>query len=161
MTSSDNLDELVSLVPRLHQLLACQATDACDSQPVSMSQYRAMSFIRNNPGTTLSDVALELDTTLGSTSDLIDRLVALELVDRQTNPHDRREVQLSLTAAALAKIARMRSVRQHQFELVRKSMTGSEWTAFSDGLTQWAGVLEKSTLRKHSKIATQRGAISE
>ena len=161
MPASIKLDELVNLVPQLHRQLSCQVTDTGELSQMSMSQYRAMAFIRRNPESTLGDVARELDITLGSASDLIERLVSLDFIARDTNPHDRRQVRLSLTASALDKILRMRAERQRQLLLVKETMTDEQWDAFAGGLTRWVAVLNECTPRRHDLQPTQRGTSSE
>src|SRR5262245_44148028 len=64
---------------------------------LSVPQFRALAFVRRNPGASLSDVAEHLGLTLPTTSTLIDLLVARELVDRAPKPTNRRRVTLTLT----------------------------------------------------------------
>ncbi|HVN55066.1 MAG TPA: MarR family transcriptional regulator [Anaerolineaceae bacterium] len=64
---------------------------------LSVPQYRAMNFIRNHPGASLSGVADHVGLTLPSTSKLVDGLVGRGLVIRQESELDRRRVDLKLT----------------------------------------------------------------
>ncbi len=64
---------------------------------ISVPQFRTLAFLTGHEGASLSDAASFIGLTLPSMSKLIDGLVARNLVVRQTCPHDRRRVTLSLT----------------------------------------------------------------
>ena len=64
---------------------------------ISVPQFRAMGYIDQNEGASLSDLANFIGLTLPSMSKLIDGLVARRLVTRIADPVDRRRVCLSLT----------------------------------------------------------------
>jgi MarR family transcriptional regulator for hemolysin len=150
MTEQSDLEIILALVPRIRRALNCPFPEAhLVGQPLSMSQYGAMAFLWRSPGATLSEVARELDISLGSASDLVDRLVDLDLLERQTNRADRRQIQLSLTEPARARIEAMLRDRRRQFELVRSNLSEPEWDGFSKGLAAWADVLDRDAARKH------------
>lgn len=64
---------------------------------LSMSQFRALAFLKLLPGVSLSEVAAHVGITLASTSKMIDGLVARNLVMRRNSSTDRRYVTLTLT----------------------------------------------------------------
>lgn len=61
------------------------------------SQFEALRYLRDHPGTRVADVAAEFAIGIGSTSKVIDRLEARGWVERQQNPADRRSSLLTLT----------------------------------------------------------------
>lgn len=154
VTAPTDLDPIVRLIPRIYRSLGCPIIEAVGQQQVSMTQYGAMSFLWRNPGATLSEVARELNVSLGSTSDLVDRLVEMGLVQRQINPDNRRQVQLSLTDAADTRIRDMKQERRRQFDLVRAELNAEEWAGFIRGMAAWANVLEQDMPRRHEPILT-------
>ena len=149
MPDPADLDPIVPLIPRIYRALACPFAESHGIPQVTMSQYGAMAFLWRNPGATLSEVARELGITLGSASDLVDRLVEFGLIERKTNPDNRRQVQLSLTEGARARIAEIRHERRRQFERVQAELTRSEWDGFVKGLSAWADVLDEEAPRRH------------
>lgn len=151
MSQPHDLDEVLTLLPGIYRSLGCLIGETFGLPQISMSQYRAMSFLRRAPGSTLGDVARELNVTLGSASDLIDRLVSMGLVERQANPADRRQVQLSATERAESHIASLKAGRRRQFEAVRRELSDAEWAGFVRGLTVWSDVLDRTALRKHER----------
>jgi DNA-binding MarR family transcriptional regulator len=72
---------------------------------LSVPQFRALGFVRRNPGASLSEVADHLGLTLPATSALIDLLVARELLVRALNPSNRRRVMLTLTPLGASTLA--------------------------------------------------------
>ncbi|MFL5802802.1 MAG: MarR family winged helix-turn-helix transcriptional regulator [Roseiflexaceae bacterium] len=72
---------------------------------LSVPQFRALAFVRRNPGASLSEVAEHLGLTLPATSTLVDLLVTRELVVRELNPANRRRVTLTLTALGASTFA--------------------------------------------------------
>ena len=149
VSSPTDFDQIVRLIPRIYRSLGCPIIEAAGQQQISMTQYAAMAFLWRNPGVTLSEVARELNVSLGSTSDLVDRLVEMGLVQRETNPDNRRQVQLSLTDTANARIRDMKQERRRQFDLVQAELNNEQWAGFMRGMAAWANVLEQDIPRRH------------
>jgi DNA-binding MarR family transcriptional regulator len=70
------------------------------SRPSSLSlqQVRALACVERSPGSSLSQVAELLGLALPSVSHLVDGLVRRGLLARHTDPEDRRQMRLDLTA---------------------------------------------------------------
>jgi len=68
------------------------------SPDLSVSQFRALAFLKRRPGASLSEQAEHLGISLPSASQMVDKLVVRNLVTRQTSSTDRRCVTLTLTA---------------------------------------------------------------
>jgi DNA-binding MarR family transcriptional regulator len=64
---------------------------------ISVLQLRALSFLRRNPGATLSSLAEYVGLTLPSMSSQVSGLVARKIIDRSISAEDRRFVTLTLT----------------------------------------------------------------
>jgi DNA-binding MarR family transcriptional regulator len=64
---------------------------------ISVPQFRAMGYIDQNDGASLSDLANHIGLTMPSMSKLIDGLVSRKLVTRTAHSLDRRRICLSLT----------------------------------------------------------------
>ncbi len=80
---------------------------------ISVSQFRALGFIHQHKGASLSDVAEHIGLALPTMSKMIDGLVARNLVQRRTPPGDRRRLTLALTpqGQAMHKSARAATQR--------------------------------------------------
>jgi DNA-binding MarR family transcriptional regulator len=73
-----------------------RAADQLDE--VSVIQLRALTVLRAAPDANLAQLAEGMGVTVSTTSRLVDRLVAADLVDRRPAPRTRREIALRLTA---------------------------------------------------------------
>jgi len=67
------------------------------AKEISVPQYRTLAFVYKNDGASLSEVCDHIGLTLPSMSILVDGLVARGLVNRRTDPNDRRRMTLTLT----------------------------------------------------------------
>ncbi|MGO9178184.1 MAG: MarR family winged helix-turn-helix transcriptional regulator [Candidatus Limnocylindrales bacterium] len=64
---------------------------------ISVAQFRALLYVRRNPGSGLSDLAEHLSTSVPAASELVSRLVRQDLLVRETNPAERRRIRLTLS----------------------------------------------------------------
>ena len=67
------------------------------STNLSVPQFRALAYIKNNNGASLSSLATHIGLTLPSMSKLIDDLVSRGFVARNEHQEDRRKICLQLT----------------------------------------------------------------
>ncbi len=95
-TAEECAHEVIEVVPTIMRAMRAEFRSHRGSD-LSVPQYRAMIFIRRNPGSSLSDVADHLGITPPSTSKLVDGLVVRGLVERRTSLNDRRYITLALT----------------------------------------------------------------
>jgi DNA-binding MarR family transcriptional regulator len=101
-TSQSCAAELLEVVPLIMRAVRAEVRRQ-RAPELAMPQFRALAFIGRNEGAALSDVAVFLGLGLPSASKLIDGLVALKFVVRETAPKDRRRVHLALSPAGHAK----------------------------------------------------------
>lgn len=64
---------------------------------LSVPQFRALTFVLRNPGTSLSQIAEHLGTSVPAASELVSRLVDQGLLVRATDPAERRRIRLTLS----------------------------------------------------------------
>lgn len=130
-----------AVVPRLVRLLKETMGEGCPLKQLSMTQVNAIGSLLRDPGQTLTGLATELGVALGTASETVDRLVELEMVERETNPANRRQVRLSLTPAAAAMAHDIRGRRVEQLDEVFAGLTDEEAAGFLRGLDRWVEVL--------------------
>ena len=90
-------EELLETVLLVIQIVYAEVK-GCQPPSLSMSQFRALAFLKLLPGASLSDLAEYVGTRPPSTSKMVDGLVERDLVVRQTSATDRRRLTLTLTA---------------------------------------------------------------
>jgi DNA-binding MarR family transcriptional regulator len=93
---------------------------AARSAGVTPSQHQLLLAIRGWPGAeapTIRDLAEQLQLVHHSVVELVDRAEAAELVERHTDPHDRRRQRLALTPHGAETLASLTAT--HRAELRR------------------------------------------
>lgn len=92
----DTAQQVLDAVPMVMRTIRAQLRSHRRAD-ISVPQFRAMGYIDQNDGASLSDLATHIGLTLPSMSKLIEGLVARRLVTRISDPVDRRRICLSLT----------------------------------------------------------------
>jgi len=67
------------------------------AEGVSVPQFRALLFVRRNPGTDLSRVAEHMGASMPAVSELVSRLVRDGLLARELDPASRRRIRLTIS----------------------------------------------------------------
>jgi DNA-binding MarR family transcriptional regulator len=88
-------------------------------------QHQALLAIRAAPGQTMGigDLGEQLFIQPHSASELVDRLVALDLLSKQSAREDRRRSVLALTPAATTILAQMSTVHRAEAVRIRETLT--------------------------------------
>ena len=105
------LETVPAVMRRIRSEMRAAATPT-----LTVPQMRALMFIGRHPETNLSALAEHLGIGLTGASGLVDRLVRDNLVARDTDPHERRKIRLTVTAAGQAR-------RDQALSAARRSMT--------------------------------------
>ena len=67
------------------------------SPDLTIPQFRTLSFVNRNVGSSLLEVANHLGLTPPSTSRIVDGLIYRKMMTREDHPNDRRRVKLTVT----------------------------------------------------------------
>jgi len=86
------------------------------SSDLTVAQLRILLVLQSRGPTRMSDIASTLSVTLPSATGIVDNLVRKGLVERETNPTDRRLVICKMTPAGQESINRLWSSGQFQME---------------------------------------------
>jgi DNA-binding MarR family transcriptional regulator len=111
------------------------------------SQFEALRFLRDHPGSRVVDMAAEFAAGIGAISKGVDRLERQGWVVRQPNPADRRSSLLALTDDGL----RLLTTAEETFtervaELVGAALDDSAVSAVVQALSQLRSVLERDRI---------------
>ena len=153
-------DLILDVVPRTVRRIRAEMraggteTGASEMQAPRMSvpQVRALLYVRRHAGCGLSALAEHVGVSLAAASALVDRLVRAGLLERTTDPAERRRIRLHLTPDGLARMT-------HAQERARASMTHDlaelgpgDLATLVDGLR----VLDRLTVtRRHGPVSTR------
>jgi DNA-binding MarR family transcriptional regulator len=101
----DVVDRILQVVPGTMRRIRTEMRNA-SSGALTVPQLRALLFVRRHPGAGLSMLAEHLGVSLPAASGLVDRLVRGDLLERTTDPTERRRIRLQLTAAGVELLGR-------------------------------------------------------
>ena len=99
----DVVSAVVDVVPLVMRVIRREMRAAA-SPGLTVPQLRALLFINRNPDVNLSGVAEHLGIGLTGASGLIDRMVKQQLLSRETDPNERRRIQLTVTKQGRARL---------------------------------------------------------
>ena len=95
--------EIIDAVPIVMRVIRSKLREH-GAVEMSIPHFRTLTFIYNNDGASLSDVAEYIGLSLPAMSTLVDGLVSRGLMFREENREDRRRMTLSLTRRGRAKL---------------------------------------------------------
>ena len=114
-------DELMATVGALRRLVRRRLRDVVAGPPLRGAQLELMRVIEQQPGIGIAPAARVLHLAANTVSTLVDQLIDLGMVVRDTDPADRRAARLSLTEAATQRLA---AGRQARIELMARVVAG-------------------------------------
>ena len=99
-------DRVMEAVPAvMRRIRLAMRADVAGQPGTTVPQLRGLLFVRRHPGCSLSEMAEHLGMTLPACSALAERLVRAGLLERTTDPQERRRVQLRLTSDGMERVA--------------------------------------------------------
>ena len=102
---------------------------------LSMSQLNALFRIYHGGACGISDIGEHLGVTSAASSQMIDRLVQLDLLQRSEDPLDRRNKSLTLTEKGRAIIGESIEARRRWLEDLTRTLTPDQQAAIASALT--------------------------
>jgi DNA-binding MarR family transcriptional regulator len=118
-----------------------------------ISQLRCLHMIAESEGLKMQDVSTRLEIKLPAVSQVVDRLVKRGMVERQTDPADRRVVRLSLTESARIEMNHLREIRQARMKATIDKMNARQMKKAIEGLETLAAAAEQ--VEADEKVSAQ------
>jgi DNA-binding MarR family transcriptional regulator len=123
------------LFSRAHRTTTRYFQDRAAEEDLSIVQAQALMVIDVNPGINVGTLAATLSKDQASTSIVVDKLMGLGLLTRETDPEDRRRAQLFLTPQAKPIVHHVEGARDDINRLVFDAL-GSERAQALEALLQ-------------------------
>lgn len=152
MSDQDGLGYLAADVTRL---LRRAFRARIEGSQLTFAQARALVYIARQEGVRQVELAEHLDIQPITLARLIDQLAQVDVVERRSDPNDRRAHQLFLKPSARPHLAAIDEVIGQIQAQAQAGMTSAQAKALADGLrTMRANLSESSSLQ--SECATKR-----
>src|SRR5882757_3909316 len=89
--------KFIEIMFKCSRLLRGHMEYSSDVAQLSILQIQTLSFLKHHDNAQMGEIAEYFNIELSSATSLLNKLVTLQLVERQTDPKDRRLVRISLT----------------------------------------------------------------
>jgi DNA-binding MarR family transcriptional regulator len=116
-------DDLAFLISDAARLLRRAFDDRARTLNVTRSQWRVLGLLRRYDGSTQAQLAELLDVEPITVGRMIDRLQAADLVERRTDPSDRRAWRIHLTDTGCATIEQMLPLAKEMFQVAMRRLS--------------------------------------
>ena len=134
------LDDVVTaILTASRALVGVSARSLADVEDtVTLTQFRALVVLNSHGVINLNRLADLLGVNSSTAMRMIDRLLAAELVTRQDNPANRREVLLDLTDQGHLLVQQVSDARRAEIARIVKAMQASERSELVNALRAFA-----------------------
>lgn len=139
-TEAALVDEAMLLLPEIVRLHYGAVTCHPALHSLSISQIKTLFCLYQHSPCSVSEIAGGLGVAMATASEAIERLVEQGLVERETNPANRRQVILRLTPTARQITAEIKRIRTRQLGRVFERLTPPEQEHFVRALRVLAAV---------------------
>ena len=141
----EDLDQVIGAVVRATRAFVGIALRALDSSeaPVTLPQYRTLATLDVDGRQNVRRLAARLGVERSTATRMCDRLVTTGLIERSTDPSDRRAVVISLSDAGREVVATVTRARREIVANLLRSLPPERRGHLVDVLEEFADVAEK------------------
>jgi DNA-binding MarR family transcriptional regulator len=122
-----------------------------------LSQIRCLHMIAGCQGAKMLDVARGMEIKLPALSQIVDRLVKRGLLERQSDPNDRRIVQPVLTEPARQLLQATNAARRARVRAAMDYLEPADAAKVMEALTLLAGAVERAAALERAAYLHERG----
>lgn len=135
--TEDSLDLITdALLTASRLLVAISARSIAHvDETITISQFRTLVILSNHGPMNLGTLAGRLGVQRSAAGRMVDRLVAVGLIDRQTNPTSRRELLAALTTRGRQVVRRVTAHRRDEIARIVEAMPAQERRGLVRALT--------------------------
>lgn len=137
--------EVIDAVPLVMQFIRAEMRRQGASF-LSVPQFRALRFLNQYPGASLSDLAEHLGVTRATASSIVERLVRRDLVVRVEHHQERRRNVHTLTSVGSEHLQQARNTAQSRMARVLAELSEAKLLQVAEGAT-----LLKEVFKDHSR----------
>lgn len=115
--------EFIQMVEKIRKFSEKISGKGLEAPGITPLQFQAMDYMKGNPGAPVRGLSEHLSISFSATSQLTDRLFALKLIDRESDPNDRRSVLVSLTGKGEADLKKFKKKQIKDVDFIAKYMS--------------------------------------
>jgi DNA-binding MarR family transcriptional regulator len=114
-------EELITIMAALRRLIQRRLRTTMSGPPLRGAHLELLELIQKQPGIGIAPAGRALHLAANSVSTLVNQLIDMGMLVRQTSPDDRRAARLWLTETAKQRLA---ACRQARVELIERTVAG-------------------------------------
>lgn len=137
------LDELQFALQSVLQSLVFRVPRDARLGDLPLSQMRCLRVLSRHEGQKMQDLADKLELKLPAVSQIVDRLVKRDMIERQADPGDRRVVRLTLTPQARVLVAEAQAERRARLAATLEHLDPPAFVKVVEGLRLLAAAAEQ------------------
>jgi MarR family transcriptional regulator, organic hydroperoxide resistance regulator len=141
----DRITRLASLYPLLMGKMGRLRTMVHERLDLTYNQYKTLLTVADRGEGTLGDLARELNVTMSSASQMVERLVGQGLLDRRQDADNRRQVRIRLTERGEELITELRQGILSEYRKLLARLPDEEQEDLVASLETIARILGKIT----------------
>ena len=142
----------------VREALLPELLSAAGAENLTFEKMNVLKVIDSHGAHTLNLLAKFLAVTPPAASVMIDKLVKLNYVSRAENPHDRREVLITVTPSGHKLVKQFEETSRKRFHSILHNLSGEDVAVFNRVVHRFARALLRTTERKTS-LCLQCGAF--
>lgn len=127
--------EVIDAVPLVMQFMRAEMRRQGGTDLLSVPQFRALRFLSQYPGTSLSDLAEHLGVTRATASSIVERLVRRGLIERVEHPQERRRNVHTLTPSGSEHLQKARDATRSRLAGVLAELPEANLLQVVEGVT--------------------------
>ncbi|MEU6477559.1 MarR family transcriptional regulator [Streptomyces sp. NPDC047017] len=157
---AEELSAAVLAASRLFVAISARALARTDDS-LTLPQLRALVVLDTCGPVKLVVLATTLGVNPSTALRMVERLEALDLVDRRTNPANRREVVLSLTGAGRVLVGRVLAQRRAEIRRVARRLSARERAVLVPALRALARAAGETAVDTGGGAGADRGVMDD
>lgn len=97
MNTTSDIEQLFATMMQLGKHMSQRSPETHEERTATMLQYATLNFVKEQPNSTVSDLANFMQLSKSSATQMVERLVKAGLMERLDDNNDRRIIRLIIT----------------------------------------------------------------
>lgn len=141
---STPIHTIAQLYPRLMKVMGHLRGAVDESMDLTYNQYKALLSLADMGPSTLNALSNDLSVATSSASQMVDRLVAMGLVDRGSSPGDRRSIALKVSLKGEQLLEKIREDILARYQELFRNLGPAEQANLAGAIHTLVRILEKA-----------------
>jgi len=139
----DRITEISRLYPQLMSGMGRLRSLVHEGMDLTYNQYKTLMTVADRSVCTLGDLAGDLEVAMSTASQMVDRLVARGLVEREIDTGNRRQVNIRLTSTGCSLLEEFQESMLTRYRSILERLPAADQDALVDAFATIAKILNR------------------